>query len=143
LGADFISHHRRAGVRPVLILFSDGNDTISLHSPREALEAVLDEGALIYSVDMGTSENQTSGSTFLRQASDATGGRYFSLRFSPQDGAAAVLNAVLEDLRASYVVTYDLPSHQAGFHSLRLLPTHNLNLRFHSRNGYNYEHSVR
>ena len=143
LGADFISHHRRAGARPVLILFSDGNDTISLHSPREALEAVLDEGALIYSVDMGTSENQTSGSTFLRQASDATGGRYFSLRFSPQDGAAAILNAVLEDLRASYVVTYDLPSHQAGFHSLRLLPTHNLNLRFHSRNGYNYEHSVR
>jgi len=143
LGADFISHHRRAGARPVLILFSDGNDTISLHSPREALEAVLDEGALIYSVDMGTSENQTSGSTFLRQASDATGGRYFSLRFSPQDAAAAVPNAVLEDLRASYVVTYDLPSHQAGFHSLRLLPTHNLNLRFHSRNGYNYEHSVR
>jgi len=143
LGADFISHHRRAGARPVLILFSDGNDTISLHSPREALEAVLEEGALIYSVDMGTSENQTSGSTFLRQASDATGGRYFSLRFSPQDGAAAALDAVLEDLRASYVVTYDLPSHQAGFHSLRLLPTHNLNLRFHSRNGYNYEHSVR
>jgi len=48
-GADFISHHRRAGVRPVLILFSDGNDTISLHSAREALQAVLDEGALIYS----------------------------------------------------------------------------------------------
>ena len=54
-------------------------------------------------------------------------------------GAASLLNAVLEDLRASYVVTYDLPSHQAGFHALRLLPTHNLNLTFHSRSGYNYE----
>jgi VWFA-related protein len=140
-GADFISHHRRAGVRPVLILFSDGNDTISLHSPREAVEAVLDGGALIYSVDMGTSENQTSGSTFLRQVSDATGGRYFSLGFSQQHGAAAVLNAVLEDLRASYVVAYDLPRHQDGFHALRLLPTHNLNLKFHSRNGYYYEPS--
>jgi VWFA-related protein len=142
-GADFISHHRRAGVRPVLILFSDGNDTISLHSPREALEAVLDAGALIYCVDMGTSENQTSGSMFLRRVSEATGGRYFSLRFSQQDVAATVLNAVLEDLRASYVVTYDLPSHQAGLHSLRLLPTHNHNLTFHSRNGYYYEPSVR
>jgi VWFA-related protein len=140
-GADFISHHRRAGVRPVLILFSDGNDTISLHSPREALEAVLAGAALVYSVDMLTSEIQTSGSTFLRQVSDATGGRYFSLRFSQQDGAATVLNAVLEDLRASYVVAYDLPSHQAGFHALRLLPTHNLNLKFHSRNGYDYEPS--
>jgi VWFA-related protein len=138
-GADFISHHRRAGGRPVIILFSDGNDTISLHSPREALQAVLDGGALIYSVDMGTSENQTSGSTFLRRVSEATGGRYFSLR----DGAATVLNAVLEDLRASYVVAYDLPGHQAGFHALRLLPTHNLNFKFHSRNGYFYEPSVR
>jgi VWFA-related protein len=140
-GADFISHHRRAGARPVIILFSDGNDTISLHSAREALAAVLDEGALIYSVDMGTSENQTSGSTFLRQVSDATGGRYFSPHFFQQDGAATILNAVLEDLRASYVVTYDLPNHQDGFHVLRLLPTHNLNLTFHSRNGYLYERS--
>jgi VWFA-related protein len=137
--ADFISHHRRAGVRPVMILFSDGDDTISLHSPREALQAVLNEGALIYSVDMG--KGQTSGSMFLRRVSEATGGRYFSLRSSQQDGAATVLNAVLEDLRASYVVTYDLPSYQAGFHSLRLLPTHKLNLAFHSRNGYDYEPS--
>jgi len=88
-------------------------------------------------------KDQTSGTMFLRRVSEATGGRYFafSLRPSQQDGAATVLNAVLEDLRASYVVTYDLPSHQAGFHSLRLLPTHNLHLTFHSRNGYDYEPS--
>ena len=90
---------------------------------------------------MGTSENQTSGSTFLRQVSDATGGRYFSPHFFQQDGAATILNAVLEDLRASYVVTYALPSHQVGFHSLRLLPTHNLDLTFHSRDSYYYEPS--
>jgi len=137
--ADFISHHRRAGARPVMILFSDGDDTISMHSPREALQAVLDEGALIYSVDIG--KDQTAGTMFLRQASDATGGRYFSARFWHHEGAVTLLNAALEDLRASYVVTYDLPSHQAGFHSLRLLPTHNLNLTFHSRNGYDYEPS--
>jgi len=77
---------------------------------------VLDAGALIYSVDMG--KDQTSGTLFLRQASDATGGRYFSARFSQHEGVATVLNAVLEDLRASYVVTYDLPSRHTGFHSL-------------------------
>jgi len=142
-GADFLSRHRRAGARPVLILFSDGNDTISLHSVHEALDAVLAEGALIYSVDIGTPEKPSAGSMFLRQASDATGGRYFPARFSPHEDAATLLNAVLEDLRASYVVTYDPPSHLAGFHSLRLLPTHNLNLTFHSRNGYYREPSVR
>ena len=137
--SDFISHHRRAGARPVLILFSDGNDTISLHSAREALEAVVAGGALVYSVDTGKPANPSAGSMFLRQVSDASGGRYFSL----QDGVANVMSAVLEDLRASYVVTYDLPSQQAGFHSLCLMPTHNLNLTFHSRNGYYYEPSLR
>src|ERR1035441_10570046 len=137
--SDFISHHRRAGARPVLILFSDGNDTISLHSAREALDAVVAGGALVYSVDTGKPANPSAGSMFLRQASDSSGGRYFSL----QDGVANVMSAVLEDLRASYVVTYDLPSQQAGFHSLRLMPTHNVNLRFHSRNRYYDEPSPR
>ena len=137
--ADYISHHRRTGVRPVVILFSDGKDTISLHSAGDALQAVQDAGALVYSVDVSASERPTSGGTFLQQVSGATGGRYFSPRYSLKEGAASLLNTVLEDLRASYVVTYDLPSHQAGFHALRLLPTHNLDLTFHSRNGYNYD----
>ncbi len=137
--SDFISHRRRAGARPVLILFSDGNDTISLHSAREALDAVVAGGAMIYSVDIGKPANPSAGSMFLRQVSDASGGRYFSL----QDGVANVMSAVLEDLRASFVVTYDLPSRQAGFHYLRLMPTHNLNLRFHSRNRYYDEPSLR
>jgi hypothetical protein len=149
--SDFISNHRHVGsrgggrsdVRPVLLLFSDGCDTLSMHSANDALQAALDAGVLIYSVDMGSAGNPTAGSTFLRQVSRATGGRYFPLTVhnSGQDDAAAVLNAVLDDLRASYVVTYDLPGHQAGFHSLRLLPTHNLNLTFHSRGGYNYDPS--
>jgi len=145
--SDFILNHRRdagrSNVRPVLLLFSDGCDTLSMHSANDALQAALDAGALIYSVDMGSAGNPTAGSTFLRQVSRATGGRYFPLTVhnSGQNDAAPVLNAALDDLRASYVVTYDLPSHQPGFHSLRLLPTHNLNLTFHSRGGYNYDPS--
>ena len=91
-----------------------------MHSANEALQAALNAGALIYSVDMA--QNPTAGTTFLRQVSMATGGRYFPLTRpnAPENDATAVLSAVLDDLRASYVVTYDLPSHQAGFHSLRL-----------------------
>ena len=139
--ADFISHHRRAGARPVMILFSDGDDTISMHSPREALQAVLDAGALIYSVDMGKRTKRRAPCSCGEFRRLRAGAISLLLRPSQQDGAATVLNAVLEDLRASYVVTYDVPSYQAGFHSLRLLPTHNLNLTFHSRNGYDYEPS--
>jgi len=157
--AELISQHRsipgRVEARRAMILLSDGNDTISLHTASDALEAAKEAGTLIYSIDLGsmnhgsmdhgTSSGQAkglSGSVFLRQLSEATGGRYFSSSslFS-QPGGAAVFNAMLDDLRASYVVTYDLPSHEVGFHSLRLLPTHKLNLTFHSRNGYNYEPS--
>jgi len=138
-GADFIAHRRAAGVKPVLILFSDGNDTVSRTSAGDALEAIIASNALIYTVDLSNPENPSDGSGVLRQISEATGGRYFRIR----EGAANVLQAVIEDLHASYVVTYQLPNHRRGFHSLRILPTHNLQLRFHCRNGYSYENSIR
>jgi len=145
LAADFILHHGRAGARPVLILFSDGNDTISLHSKREALAAVIEAGAPVYSFDMSASRYESQGSFFLRQISETTGGRYFPpssyQHFSRKNCAETMLNSVFDDLRASYFVTYALPNYHAGFHSLHLLPAHNLNLTFHSRNGYYFEHS--
>ncbi len=133
--ADFMKQRRRSGARPVLILFSDGRDTISRHSAREAIDAALTSGALIYTVDITAAKNDSGGAPFLRYLSESTGGRYFSI----QEGVAAVLQGVLADLRASYVVTYELPRKQAGFHSVKLLSTRNLNLRFHHRSGYYYE----
>ena len=119
-----------------MILFSDGNDTISRASAREALEAMLSSGAMLYSVNVDASGGAFStGSLLLQQMSEATGGRSFSAR----DGVSDVLRAILDDLRAAYVVTYSLPTHQPGFHSLRILPKHNLNLRFHCRRGYYYD----
>jgi VWFA-related protein len=144
--AEFIAHHRRPGVRPVLILFTDGIDTISLHTANDAMDALLGSGVFIYAVDFGTpasrSSKQMLSSAFLQELAQSTGGRYFfSPRASSSADASTVLNAVLDDLCSSWVVSYNLPSHEAGFHSLRLLPTHKLNVTFHSRNGYNYEPS--
>jgi len=137
-GAKFISDRQTPGVRPVLILFSDGDDTISKTSPRDALEAVIASGALLYTIDLNKPGDASNGSDALQQMAEATGGRYFSVG----EGVVHVLEAALEDLRASYVVTYQLPSRAVGFHSLRILPKHNLNLRFHCRNGYYYETSI-
>jgi len=137
-GADFISSRHTPGVRPVLILFSDGDDTISKTSARDALEALIASGALLYAVDLNKPGEISRGSDAMQQMAEMTGGRYFSAG----EGAVRVLEAALEDLRASYVVTYQLPSHAVGFHSLRILPKHNLNLRFHCRNGYYYESSI-
>jgi len=136
--ANFSSNRRVPGVRRVLILFSDGADTISMTSAHDAVKAIIASGALLYTVDLNESADASSGSIVLQRMADATGGRSFSAR----DGSLNVLQAALADLRASYVVTYPLPSHAAGFHSLRILPQHNLNLRFHCRSGYYYEDRI-
>lgn len=133
-GADFLSRRRVAGVRPVLVLFSDGDDTISKTSAGEAMRSLIGSGALLYAIDMNQRDENPRGSSALQRMAEATGGRYFSI----SQGTGDVLQAALEDLRASYVVTYDLPSLAAGFHSLRILPKHNLNLQFHCRSGYYY-----
>jgi hypothetical protein len=86
---------------------------------------------------MHASRRESDGKYWLQQMAEATGGRSFSF----QTGEASILQAVLADMHASYVVTYQLPSRAAGFHSLRILPKHNLNLRFHCRRGYFYEES--
>jgi hypothetical protein len=49
-----------------------------------------------------------------------------------------VLDAVLEDARASFTVTYKLPNRAPGFHLVRILPTHDLHLQFRCRRGYYY-----
>lgn len=132
-GAHSAAQRQTPGVRPVIVLFSDGDDTISKISPHNALHALISSGALLYAVDM-SDDTRSQGSAALQRMAEATGGRYFSL----QRGAADVLEAALEDLRASYVVTYHLPRLETGFHSIRILPKHNLNLRFHCRSGYYY-----
>jgi Ca-activated chloride channel homolog len=133
-GANLFATHPNSGVRPLLILFSDGDDTISRTPGRDALQAVIASGALLYAIDLNKI-GASAGSAALQQMAEATGGRYFSSR----KGAGNALQAALADLHASYVVSYQLPSHAAGFHSLRILPKHDQNLGFHCRNGYYYE----
>lgn len=140
--ADFFSDHGIADARRVVVLFSDGDDTISKTSAEDALRAIVASGALVYSIDLKATGKRvkkgtggsSSGRSTLQHIAEATGGRY--LPFDAQ--AAGALDAVLDDLRASYVVTYELPRQSAGFHSLRILPTYNPNLQFHCRAGYYY-----
>ena len=137
-GAKLLSSRRTPGVRPVLILFSDGGDTISKASAEDALQAVIASGALLYAVDTNKPGDTSQGSAALMQLADATGGGYVPIG----EGATKVLQTALADLAVSYVVTYRAPSPTVGFHSLRILPKHNLNLRFHYRNGYYYGTTV-
>jgi len=130
--ANFLSERSDPEVRPVIILFSDGEDTISRTSFHDAFEKVLASEAQIYAVDVTSPGRSTSGTATLQRLAEASGGRYLPV----QAGAVEVLHAVVDDLHSAHVVTYALPAGVSDFHSVRILPTRNLNLQFRCRRGY-------
>ena len=123
-------HH----TRKFLVIFSDGADTISLLSFSDAIDSALDNDVAIYTVDVSKAPHVHPGTLILRALAVNTGGRSFSL----ESGASNVLDAILRDFHATYTVAYKLPSHAAGFHLVRILPTRDLGLQFHCRRGYYY-----
>jgi VWFA-related protein len=125
--------HARAqpDVWRVIILFSDGDDTISVTSLKEALGAVQSSEAQVYAVDNSVA-GSSNGSAILQKIARESGGRYLRL----SDGAVHVFNSVIDDLHSARVVTYALPLAAADFHSIRILPTHNAKLQFRCRSGY-------
>ncbi len=131
---NFLAQRRVADARPVVILFSDGEDTLSRVSSGDALHAVLESEAQIYAVDLNDPRRFSNGAAALDTFAEATGGSHLSIH----QGAAAILGAVLQDLHAGYLVTYKLPNSAAGFHAVRILPTRNPKLKFRCRGGYVY-----
>ena len=133
--ARILSDRREPMTRQVVILLSDGNDTISMSSSQAAVEQINASGGAVYALNLARPGTVSQGGVLLQQIADATGGRSLFL----QEHSTDFLQTMLADLHGSYVVTYQLPHPAAGFHSLRILPKHDLNLRFHCRRGYNYE----
>ena len=123
----------------ILIVFSDGADTISEHSLRDAIDASLQGDVQLDCIDLNSPSRFSSGAAVLQTLARSTGGHYFA----PPDGAAHALQVILEGLQASYTVSYRIPTQAQGFHTIRILPTHNLNLQFRSRSGYYYPDHTR
>jgi VWFA-related protein len=135
--ADFLAQHGDSRAQKVLIVLSDGEDNLSRNSLAGAITASLRDEVQLDCIDVNKA-GWSPGAVSLYKLASATGGRYF-----PPPGAAThALNVILEDFRASYIVTYRLPSRASGFHIVRILPTHNLNLQFRSRSGYYYPNQV-
>jgi VWFA-related protein len=137
--SEHLSEHADAQTQKALILFSDGQDTISLKSLRDALDSTVIHNVQIYSIDMNDSAGYEPGRQVLRVFAAASGGRFFQMK----DGSSRALNTILEGYRASYSVSYHLPTRARGFHTVQVLPTHNVHLQFRSRSGYYYPDYIR
>ncbi|MGA7891759.1 MAG: VWA domain-containing protein [Candidatus Sulfotelmatobacter sp.] len=132
VATDLLTQRRQPDVWPVILLFSDGDDTISKASFNGTLKKILASEEQIYTVDLGDPGRPSNGTAILQKMAEDSGGRYIPL----SDGPLKLLNDVMDDLHSGLLVTYAPPESSSEFHSIRILPTHNLNLQFRCRRGY-------
>jgi len=129
---NLLAQQRQSDVLPLVILFSDGDDTISKSSFRDVLKELQISEAQVYSVDLGRPGASTNGAAILQRFADDTGGRRFGLG----EDSAKLFSDIIEDSHSAHIVTYALPKSNSDLHSIRILPTHNLKLQFRCRHAY-------
>jgi Ca-activated chloride channel homolog len=110
------SHEQR-----IMLLFSDGQDTLSMHGMDDAWKAALRAKVTIYALTAAST--QSDGYSTLRTLTGKTGGRVFSLQKKHDlDQAVAGMTRAVED---EYAITFRPATGRVGFHAVRLeLPDH-------------------
>jgi Ca-activated chloride channel homolog len=110
---------RRKG-RKVIVLISDGGDTVSKIDYSEALRAAEEAEALVYSVIIVPIENsagrETGGEHALIQLSEDTGGKYYYATSTAALDEA--FRKISEELRTQYLLAY-YPSQRTSFSEFR------------------------
>jgi len=98
---------RRQG-RKVMVLITDGGDTISRINYQQAVRAAEEAEALVYSIIVVPIENsagrETGGEHALIQLSEDTGGKYYYATSTAQLDDA--FHQISEELRTQYLLAY-------------------------------------
>jgi Ca-activated chloride channel family protein len=105
LGSQALS--RRQG-RKVMVIITDGGDTVSQVNYKEALRAAQESEAIIYSIIVvpieASAGRDTGGEHALIQISEDTGGKYFYATSLPQLDDA--FRKISDELRTQYMLAY-------------------------------------
>jgi Ca-activated chloride channel homolog len=118
---------RRRG-RKVLVVITDGGDTVSQSNYREALRAAQESEALIYSVIIvpieASAGRDTGGEHALIQISADTGGKYYYANSAGQLDDA--FRRISDELRTQYLLAY-YPSQRYSDSEFRRIQVNLLN----------------
>lgn len=122
--------------RSALILFSDGEDDLSLHDLSDAIAKAEVNGVAIYTVSAHNPKTPAPGDVVLHDLAVNTGGRDFVAKDANQLQEA--LAAIDGELRTSYLLYYRPPedSGKHGFRRVYVLPTRGDGAQVRSRAGY-------
>jgi Ca-activated chloride channel homolog len=104
----------------VILLFTDGVDNSSKHTPEEAIEATKRAHVAVYTVGLLSQSGGQKAEDALVRIAEASGGRsYFP---ATVDEARADMERVARDLREQYTLGYfsSNPSHNGAWRSVRI-----------------------
>jgi len=127
---------KSGAVHSALILFSDGEDNLSLKGLGDAIARAQGSGIAIYTVAMHRRKAYRPGDAILAQIAERTGGRSFIVK----DGAElrTALLAINQELRGGYLVSFR-PNREdtaPSYHRVDVAPAVGRSLRLRTRAGY-------
>lgn len=109
--------------RHVIVLVTDGGDTVKGSTYAQAMEQVQRAGAMVYCLIIvpihADAGRNIGGEHALIQMTEDSGGRYYYVE-DPKDLQKA-LDKVSEDLRSQYVIAYYAPQGKPGGERLRAI----------------------
>lgn len=105
----------RNSARNVLVILSDGYDTVSIHTLRDALDASLARNITIYTVSVLDKKAPVPARS-LRELSDKTAGD--SLQLERRKDLDKTFKLIDAELRSYFVATYKAGHRDGAFHSL-------------------------
>ena len=106
--------------RKVMVVITDGGDTISKVDYKEAVRAAEEAEAIVYSIIIvpieASAGRETGGEHALIQLSDDTGGKYYYATSTVQLDDA--FHKISDELRTQYLLAY-YPSQRTSFSQFR------------------------
>jgi len=122
--------------RRALILFSDGEDNLSIHGLSETIARAELNGLFIYTIAIHGPRPHREGDTVLHTLAATTGGRAFVVQNADQLKHA--LATIDSELRSSFLLFYRSPDDSVAgdFRRVNIVPVQNNGLSVRSREGY-------
>ena len=137
--AVYLSRVQDASGRKVLVLFTDGEDSVSRLSRGEALDLARSSGVTIYSIGFTGgfspgSQREMSSRMFLVQLAELTGGRVFNPHTSKD--LPSIYQRILDELAGQYVIGFASDGRADGRYRKLKVELKRKDLKVRHREGY-------
>ncbi len=121
----------------VIVLFSDGDDTGSLHSMSDVIGVAQRGEIQIFALSVHAKRKFAPGDTVLQRLADETGGRLYVANSDKE--LSAIFTDMEQQMRTQYSVSFQPQQETRGFHALRLELVGQAKVRIRSRQGYYFD----